>query len=383
MKGMNPVTARTLKILAPTRYPWKFNGPRYSRHDISIRNFIPFNYISNKYEGITVFNPFPLRHFDLVHAFNRIPIGPHPFVIGFESHLPRGFGINQTAFFRQMRRALASDRCGAIIAISDHARRQFLHQHADTPEFDRLKAKLHLRYPNLPIADGPDPFKADEAGEIRLVFIGNHFGRKGGSVAVQMADLANQRGLPLRIDIVSTIEVGAASWTDPLSEGYFDQDRRRLALPNIRHSQNLSNEAVLALVAQAHFALLPTFSDTFGYSAIEAMSRYTPVVATAQAALPEFIRDGDNGILLPLDVDDFGEWMRHIEQHDRTTPGYASLHRAEVNRLAELALDRVWAETRNPDKYLALRQNARATAIAMFSAQDANRFWDDFYLDYV
>ena len=80
---------KQLRILAPIRYPWTFNGPRNSEHIIERRSFVPFDWISKKFEAITVFNPLPPRCSDLVHAFNRIPLGSTPFVKGFESHLPR------------------------------------------------------------------------------------------------------------------------------------------------------------------------------------------------------------------------------------------------------------------------------------------------------
>ena len=61
--------SKSLTILAPDRYPWRFNGPRNSRHDLTIRKFAPFNYLSPKLEGITVYNPLPIRHFDIIHGF--------------------------------------------------------------------------------------------------------------------------------------------------------------------------------------------------------------------------------------------------------------------------------------------------------------------------
>jgi glycosyltransferase involved in cell wall biosynthesis len=51
------------------------------------------------------------------------------------------------------------------------------------------------------------------------------------------------------------------------------------------------NSAVLDLIGRSHSLLLPTFTDTFGYSAIGAMARYTPVIATDVGALPEFVED--------------------------------------------------------------------------------------------
>lgn len=369
--------ARQLRILAPTRYPWRFNSPRHSRHQIEIRNFVPLNYVSKKVEGITIFNPLPPRRFDLIHAFNRIPISTMPYVIGFESHLPRGFGIETSAFFRFMTRRLASPKCRAIVAMSNSARNFFLHMHASSPYYDELCSKLHIRFPNIILDPIDDPCQSAIDEQVRICFVGQHFGRKGGCVALRMAELALERKLPLFFDIVSSFVVGRDSWTDPADSSYFDRYRKLLDLPNVRYHGSLPNSAVHKLLQTAHFALLATFSDTFAYSAIEAMANYVPVVATAQGALPEFIRDDFNGVLLDLATDDFGEWI-HLHD-DRSTAAYAALHRAEIDRLAHLALDRILSIAAEPKGYGALRQNARATALRLFSADDANMFWDGTY----
>jgi glycosyltransferase involved in cell wall biosynthesis len=370
-------SARQLRILAPTRYPWRFNSPRHSKHQIDIRNFVPLNYLSKKIEGITIFNPFPPRRFDLIHAFNRIPISTLPYVIGFESHLPRGFGIETSAFFKFMTRRLASTSCRAIVAMSNSARRFFLHMHASSPYYHELCSKLHVRFPNM-ILDPIDDLCQSAIGEhVRVCFVGQHFGRKGGCVALRMAELAFERKLPLFFDVVSSFVVGRDSWTDPTDPGYFDRYRQLLDLPNVRYHGSLPNSAVHKLLLTAHFSLLATFSDTFAYSAIEAMANYVPVVATTQGALPEFIRDGFNGVLLDLATDEFGEWI-HLHD-DRSSPAYAALHRAEIERLAHVALDRILSAAADPKGYAALRQNARATALRLFSADDASLFWDGIY----
>src|SRR5690349_13638233 len=105
-----------MQILAPTRYPWRFNGPRASRHVIENRNFVPFNHLSNRLEGVTIFNPLPPQQFHLIHAFNRIPLTTLPFVIGYESHLPRAFGMEKSRYFKLLTRRLASPNCRRVVA---------------------------------------------------------------------------------------------------------------------------------------------------------------------------------------------------------------------------------------------------------------------------
>jgi glycosyltransferase involved in cell wall biosynthesis len=367
--------ARRLQILAPTRYPWRFNGPRQSRHDIEVRNFLPLNKVASAIEGITVFDPLPPRRSDLVHGFNRIPLGRTPFIIGFESHLPRAFGWQDSKFFHWMTQMLASPRCRRIVAISEYAKRQFIQQHAGLPELDDLLAKLEVRYPNI----GLSPLVIDnEKGEqtLRLLFVGNHFARKGGCVALRLAEIAQQQGLPVQIDIVSSFETG--SWVDPTRPAFFEAERALLAsLPNVTHYGALPNEHVLRLIEAAHFLLLPTFSDTFGYSAIEAMARGVPVIGTDQAALPEFIRDGENGILLPLEKNAVGEW-RHVARRDRGSVAYEEFFRLEVDRLADAAFTQIQKVFGTPS-YAAMRHNARITAEQLFDAAAANKYWDDLY----
>jgi glycosyltransferase involved in cell wall biosynthesis len=368
---------RPLFILAPIRYPWRFNSPKHSIHQISVRTFAPLNYLSKKVEGFTIFNPLPPTHFDLIHTFNRIPISTLPFVIGFESHLPRAFGIEKSPLFKLLAARLASDKCRAIVATSKFASRLFMKMHANSRYRDRLFDKLHVRLPNILIDAAEDACTEPVQDLIQVVFVGNHFGRKGGCVTLRMAELAHARKLPILFHVISKFEVGAKSWTDPLVSGYFDHYRQLLSLPNVNYHGALPNASVISLIQHAHFAILATFSDTFGYSAIEAMAHYTPVIATTQGALPEFIENEKNGVLLELDTDESGEWI-HLKD-DRTTDRFAATHREEVERLAHGALDSIVKMASCEPRYRALRQNARSSAIRLFSATDADKYWDDLY----
>jgi glycosyltransferase involved in cell wall biosynthesis len=380
MEGFSRVMPRRT-ILAPTRYPWRFNGPANSRHRIENRSFLPFNYLSPTIEGVTVFKPWPLRRFDLVHAFNRIPVGGRPFVIGFESHLPRAFGIEGGRWWDWMTGLLASERCRGIVAISEFSRRMFMNQHANGTRSSAARAaisdKLHIRYPNLSLPPEAELIRLENTGEIRLVFVGNHFARKGGCVAVVMADLARARGIPLVVDIVSRLEMGGAIWTDPKDTETFKPYIALLERPNVRVHRDLSNAEVLTLLRRAHMSLLTTFGDTFGYSALESLANGTPVLATRQGALPEIISHGENGILLDLPVTQAGEWI-HLGTRDRSAPGFVRMWHDEVHRLAEEALDALVKVCGSADCINRMRRTARRSA-ERFSPAGATAWWDDFY----
>lgn len=375
---------RPLHILAPTQYPWTFNGPRHSEHRIHRRHFIPFNRISKRIEGITLFNPLPPQRFDLIHAFNRIPlpVSGTPFVIGFESHLPRAFGLEGSAYWRAMVRLLAGDQCRAIIAISDFARRTFLDMHAEAKEHAPLAAKLTLRYPNLEIPAAPDSLADDPLEEMRIAFVGNHFGRKGGCVAVLLAQMAHRAGFPLKIDIVSKLEAGGSIWTDPADRAFFQPYFDLLDLPNVTHHTGLPNTRVMQLLAHSHFSLLTTFSDTFGFSVLESMSRYTPVIGTRQGALPELIRDGETGILLDLPTQPSGDWI-YSSARGRDSKAFGAIFAGEVQRLAEETFTRLVALHADKPRWRAMRAAAREDCARRFGAEEASCWWNRLYHDAV
>lgn len=369
--------SQPLKILAPTRYPWRFNGPRHSRHDIHNHNFIPFNKLSDKIEGVTAFIGNPFERYDLIHAFNRIPITGKPFIIGFESHLPRGFGVENTAYFQWMRRRLASDDCKGIIAISDYARNSFICQHQGSPEFDVLMQKLIVRYPNLEIGDKPD-FTQKPIKPLKLIFVGNHFARKGGLVCLVLAQMAAEKNLPIEVEIISSLEVGAVSWTDPASENYYDHYWPMMDLPNVTLHKNLPNDQVIEKIRAAHFMMLPTFGDTFGYSAIEAMAQGKPVVATNQAALPEFITHEENGLVADIPLNEKREWV-HLAAGHRDSQEFEILHKDAVYALSDTVMNDLEKVLNQSISYLDMAENAYNMAKDKFCADAANTFWDDYY----
>jgi N-acetyl-alpha-D-glucosaminyl L-malate synthase BshA len=72
-------------------------------------------------------------------------------------------------------------------------------------------------------------------------------------------------------------------------------------------------EAVAPLLAGADLFLLPSASESFGLSALEALASGVPVVASNAGGLPEVVRDGETGALCPVgDVDGMAEAGAHI-----------------------------------------------------------------------
>ena len=120
---------RRLKIaILRDRYQTNFNTPKASRHIFKPVWFLPANKLSHCIEGLTLALALPVSA-DLGHFHNRIPIaGSMPSLVSFESHLPRYFGGENTALFKFLRRRLAGPQCRRIVAMSQCAKRLFLHR---------------------------------------------------------------------------------------------------------------------------------------------------------------------------------------------------------------------------------------------------------------
>jgi glycosyltransferase involved in cell wall biosynthesis len=370
--------AKSLRVAVYNdKYPTSFVTPRVSRHTILRKRFLPLNMVSSKLEGVTLIEPAP--SVDVVHAFNRIPVNSSKFIISFESHLPRQFSLRKHGLMaRYLASRIANPGCRRIIALSHFARRCFLAQHADNPEVALLTEKLMVRHPNIVVPAVEDAMSENTAEELVLTFVGAHFGRKGGCVAVKIAEKAIEQNLPIRVNIVSSLQVGGDIWTDPTTPGFFDPYISLLDLNNVQHYGVLPNESVRQLLRNSHFTILATFDDTFGYSAVESMSEHTPVLGTRVCALPEFLEDGVNGISLPVRLNEIGKCW-NPGYNSRGEAKFAQYFRDEVERLACLAIDRLKTYIGEPKLMAPLRRQARRTAEDMFAAEPAGAFFDALY----
>lgn len=314
---------------------------------------------------------------DLVHSLNHIPLGRKPFVLTFENHLPRYWLSTSDRLFQLYTGMLKHERCRAIIAMSHYAAKWFVLHHARDPDAELLLRKLSVIYPNIHVGDQSDLCADDPCDPLRVTFVGRHFGRKGGCVAVRMAERAAAAKLPVQFTVISSLEVGNGVWTDPPSAEFFERYLRLLHLPNVKYFPEMANKAVSEVLARSHFSLLTTFSDTFGFSAIEGMARWTPPIATPQGALPEFVSDGETGLMVDLPVSKRGEWV-HIRAA-RQGASYERTYSDSIEQLAEQALGRIISLIGDSRVVRRMRQSARRKAVEMFDTRQISPRLDAIY----
>jgi N-acetyl-alpha-D-glucosaminyl L-malate synthase BshA len=101
-------------------------------------------------------------------------------------------------------------------------------------------------------------------------------------------------------------------------------------------------DALPELLAPADVFLLTSTEESFGLSALEALSCGVPVVATAVGGVPEVVRDGETGLLAPADDQElFAERLATLLLDRRRAREMGRAARADV--LARFARDPIVA----------------------------------------
>ncbi len=376
------------------------NKPRNSQHKIIypkalLSDRFPLKKYWKPLGAVAAWQP-TFKSYQVIHSFNSIPYTNKPFIVTFESFVPYilSMKVNKIdKFFEQKLRGflterLSLDNCQKIIAISEYSKQYCIRLlqanikliNNNESVLNRIINKIEVIHPNFTVlANRPKKYPE---GEIQLTFIGRHFARKGGIVALRLAEKAYQHNFPLTINIVSGLSLGGRH-TFP-DKNKYKQDLKLLDLPNVIHHRRLPNQEVLNLLSQSHFLLLPTMHDTYGYSVIEGFSTATPAITTNVCALPEFVRDNDNGFLLQLPLDYRGEWLNSIPLNQRTANNndyWESLDQT-YNNLSEQMWQKIVELREKPDKqeyYENLSAGALKQATDIHDAQKVAELFDNWY----
>lgn len=174
------------------------------------------------------------------------------------------------------REARAYRAATRLVTWSEHARRSMIEDYGEAPE------KVADIPPGVPLDFFAQANRgADSEGLPQILFIGNDFVRKGGPDLVE-AFLTR---------LSETAELHLVTHSDHPIPVHGRIHVHRGIRP-------LSAE-LLARFAAAEIFTLPTREDTTPMALVEAMGAGLPCVATSCFGIPEVVRDGENGFIIP------------------------------------------------------------------------------------
>jgi glycosyltransferase involved in cell wall biosynthesis len=120
--------------------------------------------------------------------------------------------------------------------------------------------------------------------KVNLLFVGGDFARKGGETLLTAVRNV-YKDLPIELHIVTKDEV-SVSTDEPIF---------------VHHGVKPNSLELKARFQAADLFVFPTRADCLPVAVLEAMAAGLPVITTAVAALPEAVRDGENGRIVPVD----------------------------------------------------------------------------------
>lgn len=177
-----------------------------------------------------------------------------------------------------------------IIAVCTSAKQDFVGHYFVNPK------KCHVFHNAL-----PDPLRANPelnrvpANGMDVVCVGRLHPMKGQDVLIRAFAAVHERYPEARLSLIG----------DGPYRSQLERLASQLGLGLIcSFLGNLPHERVMEETASARVVVLPTISDAMPIVVIEAMALSKPVVASAVGGIPEILRDGVEGFLVPPDQPD-------------------------------------------------------------------------------
>ena len=124
--------------------------------------------------------------------------------------------------------------------------------------------------------------------QCRLLFVGFDWQRKGGDIAFETLLALEEMGIQAELTVCGCVPPAKYS------------HRRMKVIPYLDKNDPVQYRELEQLYLKSDFLLLPTRNECFGLVFCEANAFGLPVITTRTGGVPEVVRDGENGFLLPV-----------------------------------------------------------------------------------
>jgi glycosyltransferase involved in cell wall biosynthesis len=195
---------------------------------------------------------------------------------------------------------LAHQKCNLAIYSSDWAAQAAIEHYNVDPE------KVHVVpfganiESNKTTEEIKDLIESRPSNQCKLLFLGVDWFRKGGDIALKVADGLNKLGLRTELTVVGC---------QPIVNGSLPSFVRPLGF--ISKATPEGKEKINRLIAESHFLILPSIAECYGVVFCEANSLGLPCISKRVGGIPTIIKNDLNGRLFDQDCDPI-EYSQYI-----------------------------------------------------------------------
>jgi glycosyltransferase involved in cell wall biosynthesis len=178
--------------------------------------------------------------------------------------------------------------------------------------------------PTVPALPPKDELRAELDLDGRVLAFGGRLGR--------------QKSLSVALEALSRVpEVTLAIAGDGPERPALERRVRELGLDGrARFLGSVERDAVLRLFRAADASLLTSSWENLPHAVLESLAVGTPVIATAVGGVPEVVRDGENGLLVPPeDADALARAVQRFFSETELRRGLAERARASIAHVSE------------------------------------------------
>ncbi len=146
--------------------------------------------------------------------------------------------------------------------------------------------------PGFEKTPGDPPDRGGRSGPVRLLCVGGISPRKAQNVLVEACAMLDQGSFVL--ELAGSLDLDS-EYTGYLKGLIDDLGMKECVIM----AGNLDDGELVQACRRADVLVHPAYWEAFGMAILEGMWQGLPVVASDVAAIPELVRNGDNGILVP------------------------------------------------------------------------------------
>ena len=223
---------------------------------------------------------------------------------GMLNYYPRFINLSEESLQNgHMADQLALDKCLLAIYSSDWAAKTVIDSYQINPNKVKVVPFGANIECNRTLDDIKALLKAKPTDCCKLLFIGVDWHRKGGAVALDVAEELNRQGLPAELTVVGC---------QPVVKQPLPKFVKSLGF--ISKSEPKGLEKINQLLSESHFLILPSRAECFGVVFCEASSFGLPSLATSVGGIPTVVRNNLNGRTFSLnaEIPEYCQYISHL-----------------------------------------------------------------------